>query len=134
MTDNQQPQPILEEGIGLRLEEVRNLLAMKHNTIVSADDPILMLVTINNAFLAEYERLFNKHEVALGQYMASETKKHLVAIDELTKTLSTVTVEGLQKASADYLTTLATTKRDLYWLTGLIVVSAIINSVILYLG
>lgn len=45
--------PELPGGIGLTLNEVRALLAAKNSVTVTPDDPILMMVTLLNAFLTE---------------------------------------------------------------------------------
>jgi hypothetical protein len=60
----------VSDGIGLDLESVRTLLAQKHATVVDPDDPVLMLVTLQNAFLAEYEKLLARHNKALTSMLA----------------------------------------------------------------
>lgn len=49
------PKPVLADGRGLKYSEVRALLAEKHDSGISLDDPILMLVTILNVYLGELE-------------------------------------------------------------------------------
>ncbi len=51
----------LPDDIGLDMEAVRSLLASKHGMAVPKDDPMLMLVTILNAHLAEMEKLHSRH-------------------------------------------------------------------------
>ncbi len=59
----------MAKKIGLDPEEVRQLLMEKHDTALSEDDPILMLVTLQNAFTADYNRLLKRHHEALKKTM-----------------------------------------------------------------
>ena len=58
--------PALPDGIGLTLDDVRALLAKEHETIVPKDDPMLMIVTLLNAYLGEVDKLHARHGKALG--------------------------------------------------------------------
>lgn len=51
--------------VALSVEEARKLLAERHGTVVGDDDPLLMLVTLHQGFLADYERLLARHSAAL---------------------------------------------------------------------
>ncbi len=52
--------PLLPDGIGMNLDQVAALLANKNKTIVSKDDPLLMMVTVMNAFLAQENALMDR--------------------------------------------------------------------------
>lgn len=52
--------PELPDGIGLGYEDVQKMLAMKHNTSISTDDPILMMVSVCNVFLGELQKLHKR--------------------------------------------------------------------------
>ena len=52
-SENQASEPCLPDGIGLTVDDVRVLLAQTNNTSLPVDDPLLMVVTILNAFLNE---------------------------------------------------------------------------------
>lgn len=51
--------------VALSVEEARKLLAERHGTVVDEGDPVLMLVTLHQGFLADYERLLSRHSAAL---------------------------------------------------------------------
>ncbi|MDR2893700.1 MAG: hypothetical protein LBV80_11595 [Deltaproteobacteria bacterium] len=69
-------EPVLaDDGRGISLEEARALLAMKHNLLVGKDDPILMLVTLMNAYLTEIEKQHKRHEKAMVALLTHETGK-----------------------------------------------------------
>ena len=59
----------MPDGIGLSFDQVRTLLIQAHKTTMSDDDPMLMLVTINNAFLGEYDKLLDRHNEALTAFL-----------------------------------------------------------------
>ena len=64
--------PALPDGIGLTLDDVRALLAKEHETIVPKDDPMLMIVTLLNAYLGEVDKLHARHGKALAALMAGK--------------------------------------------------------------
>lgn len=128
-------QPVLsDEGIGLSLEDVKALLAMKHKMIIDADDPVLMMVTLHNAFLAEEQKLFSKHEKALKALMNAETSRHLTAIDGLTEKVTAITAEGVSAAAEKQLTATTNLMRDIRWLGGGIILAALANAIVLFVG
>ena len=49
------PEDAIPDGIGLSLEQVQELLAKTHKKVVDYHDPILMVVTMLNAHLAEVD-------------------------------------------------------------------------------
>ena len=74
--------PALPDGIGLTLDDVRALLAKEHETIVPKDDPMLMIVTLLNAYLGEVDKLHARHGKALAALMAGKTDAY-VAVSAL---------------------------------------------------
>ena len=56
-----EPEPILPDGIGFTLEQAKALLAKEHKMILANDEPVLMGVTICNAYLAEVEKLHARY-------------------------------------------------------------------------
>lgn len=123
--------PALPEGIGLSYDEVKMLLAMKHDTSISLDDPILMLVTINNAFIAENQKLLDRHNKALTGVMAAQTGEYVKAVkqtaEDLSKTLSEASIEGMKKLFEEHLLSLASSKTNTRWCTAIIVTAALAN-------
>ena len=67
------PEDAVPDGIGLTLEQVQGLLAQTHKKVVDYHDPILMVVTMLNAHLAEVEKLHTRHKEGLSRLMADKT-------------------------------------------------------------
>lgn len=122
---------LLPDGVGLRLEQVQALLATQHNTAVPKDDPILMVVTICNAFLGEVQALHQRHEAGLTKLMADKTDAYVRGIKEATAQLasglSSASVEGFKTACKDHESRMAGFKSNLTWLAAIVAVSALVN-------
>lgn len=110
------------DGFGMSVEDVRALLAKKHDVSVPQDDPILMQVTILQVFLEAQARLQKKHETALAAFMGQQTTAYVNDMEKnlksLTETLSGLTMEGIRKAVADFVANLATHRSAMYLCTG----------------
>ncbi|NLZ17127.1 MAG: hypothetical protein GX087_05270 [Desulfobulbaceae bacterium] len=130
--------PILSDGIGLSYEEIAQELTAKSKTIVSADDPILMMVPICNAFLAQQQALQDRHKMALAQVMADKTDSFVQsvqkAVEELANTLTFSTVESLQSSFSaqqnemqQHEKVLQQHKSNMAWLAAITTVSALVN-------
>ncbi len=130
-TESREPDQLLPDGIGLSVEDVRVLLARKHETSVPKDDPILMVVTILNAFLGRQDELQKKDEKALAAFMSEQTTAYVRGVEEsvagLSKTLSGATVEGIGKAVGDMAANLAGHRSTMYLCTAVMALSALLN-------
>ena len=119
------------DGFGMSVEDVRALLAKKHDVSVPQDDPILMQVTILQVFLEAQARLQKKHETALAAFMGQQTTAYVNDMEKnlksLTETLSGLTMEGIRKAVADFVANLATHRSAMYLCTAIIALSALLN-------
>jgi hypothetical protein len=128
------PMPVLPDGLGMNLEQVQNLLAEKHKTIVSLDDPVLMMVSIMNAFLAQEGSLLERHKTATAKIMTDKTGEYVGAVkhvtDSLSASLSDVTLAAMQKTFADHRLELEKHKRNIMWLSAIVAISALINVII----
>lgn len=126
-----EPDQCLPDGIGLSVEDVRAMLAKKHDLAVPKDDPLLMMVTIQNAFLGVQTQLQKKHEKALAAFMGEQTTAYVKGVEEsmagLSRTLSGVTIEGIQQAASGFAASLAGFKTSLYLCTAIMVLSALLN-------
>ena len=126
-----EPDQCLPDGIGLSVEDVRVLLARKHDLAVPKDDPLLMMVTIQNAFLGAQTQLQKKHEKALASFMGEQTAAYVQGVEksvsELRKTLSDVTINCIRDAASDFAATLAGFKTTLYLCTAIMALSALVN-------
>lgn len=122
---------LLPDGMGLRLEQVQALLATQHNTAVPKDDPMLMFVTICNAFLSEVQALHQRHEIGLTKLMADKTDAYVRGIKEATAQLATglssASVEGFKAACKEHESRMAGFKSNLTWLAAIVAVSALVN-------
>jgi hypothetical protein len=114
----------LPDGIGMRIEDVRDQLIRLHDKKVSLDDPVLMVVTVLNAYLAENDRLYNRHNSALTAILSDRTDKYVKAVaqvnDELKQSLSASALTGFQLVCERF-------RIGAYWLVGIIGVSSLIN-------
>lgn len=128
----------LPNGIGLSLEQIRALLAKTHETVVDKSDPILMVVTILNAHLAEVEKLQTRHKEGLGRLMADKTDAYVsgvtAAVGQLTDSLSSASVQGIRKVFDDHAARLQTFKNNTTWLAAIVAVSALLNVAVFVLG
>ena len=123
--------PSVPDGIGLDLESVRTLLAQKHAAVVDPDDPVLMLVTLQNAFLAEYEKLLDRHNKALTAMLAEKTDSYvsgvLSATKGLAKDFSAASLENIRTILQGHVSALAAFRQNLTWLAAIVIISALVN-------
>lgn len=126
-----EPDQCLPDGFGLSVEDVRALLAKKHNLAVPIDDPLLMMVTIQNAFLGAQAQLQKKHEKALAAFMGEQTAAYVQGLEksvaDLTATLSRLTAQGIQEAVSGFAGSVCSFKTCLYLCTAIIGLSALLN-------
>lgn len=82
------PEERFPDGFGMSVEDVRALLAKKHDVSVPQDDPILMQVTILQVFLEAQARLQKKHETALAAFMGQQTTAYVKDMEKNLKSLT----------------------------------------------
>jgi len=132
------PEDAVPDGIGLTLEQVQGLLAQTHKKVVDYHDPILMVVTMLNAHLAEVEKLHTRHKEGLGRLMADKTDAYVsgvqAAVGQLTDSLSSASVEGVRKVFDDHAARLQSFKNSTTWLAAMVAVSALLNVAVFVLG
>lgn len=130
-SEQQEAEALLPDGAGLSLEQIRTLLAKVHETVVPKDDPILMVVTLLNAYLEEVERLQARHEKSLGKFMAEKTDAYVAGVHaatgKLTESLSSASVEGIRKVFDDHAARLAAFKSNVSWTALIVALSALAN-------
>lgn len=123
--------PALPDGIGLTLDDVRALLAKEHETIVPKDDPMLMIVTLLNAYLDEVDKLHARHGKALAALMAGKTDAYVKGVqgatDALAAQLSASSVEGIRKVFAEHAGQLQSLKSGMWYAAAIVAVSALVN-------
>ena len=122
--------PVLPEGVGLSLDEVRALIEQRNHVRVEADDPILVALTIANAHLTAVEKLHQLHRKALTELMSRETATHTEAVAKgvaaLSEKLSGVTVENIGRVVTQFQSALASFRTTLLICTGLALFSALL--------
>lgn len=123
--------PQLPDGIGLTLDEVRSLLATKNSITVSPDDPILMMVTLLNAFLTEEEKLLNRHRKALTSILTDKTDIYIKAVEQttasLSESISTSSVHEIKKIFQENGATMNRFRSNMVWLAAIVGISALVN-------
>ena len=124
-------EPAMPDGIGLSVEEIRTLLSQKHNTLVAPDDPLLMTVTILNAFLNEQQAQNDKLKAGMSKLLADKTDSYVTGVqtatDSLAEKLQSSSSEGLQKTLQGLHDTLANFKSTMILLSVIVSLSAILN-------
>lgn len=123
--------PQLPDGIGLTLDEVRSLLATKNSITVSPDDPILMMVTLLNAFLTEEEKLLDRHRKALTSILTDKTDIYIKAVEQttasLSESISTSSVHEIKKIFQENGATMNRFRSNMVWLAAIVGISALVN-------
>lgn len=129
-------EPVLNhDGIGLELEQVRNLLVRTHGEKLGKDDPILMTVTILNAFLGELAKVNARHHQALVKVMSASTDKYIAevkqGIDALTKELSSVSISTIKDVMEQEEVKRQAHAQTVKWASAIVTISALVNIVLL---
>ncbi len=126
-----EPEALLPDGIGLDLKTVIALLSEKHGMAVPKNDPILMVVTIQNAYLAEVEKLHNRHSKGLSKLLADKADGYVAAVKEATealeKEISAANVEALRKLSVENAEQMKALQNNTFWAAAIVAVSALVN-------
>jgi hypothetical protein len=129
--------PHLPDGIGICLEDLEVLLAMKRDNHLGIHDPVLMIVTVCNAFLEAVQTLQQKHNNALTSILTARTKEYVASVqnttDALTKTLSEASVEAIRQIFSEHASTLQAFKRNARWCAFIVAVSTAANIITLAL-
>lgn len=123
--------PELPDGIGLTLDEVRVLLAAKNSVTVTPDDPVLMMVTLLNAFLTEEEKLLERHRKALATILADRTDGYVKIVEQttasLSESLSNASLNEIKKIFQENGGTVNRFRSNMNWLVAIIGTSALVN-------
>jgi len=132
-SDIPQPEkaPILPDGIGLTLAQAKALISESSGIRLGNDEPALMGITICNAYLGEVQKLHARHEAGLAKLMAEKTQAYMsgvsAAVEQLSTSLSSASVEGIRKIFDDHAATLNTFRNVVIWATAIVSVSALLN-------
>ena len=131
LKSNSPPMSELPDGIGLTIDGVRSLLATKNSISVSPDDPILMMVTLLNAFLTEEEKLMDRHRKALTSILADRTDHYVQAVEQTTarlgESLSSSSLSEIKKIFVEHDGMMNRFRSSITWLAAIIGTSALVN-------
>lgn len=119
------PGQAMPEGIGLSFDQVRTLLIQAHKTTMSDDDPMLMLVTINNAFLGEYDKLLDRHNEALTAFLVDQAHEYLEVARVAAEAASGVGV--IQETCRKHSAAVNVCQGNMKWLAAITAISALLN-------
>jgi hypothetical protein len=129
--ENNQPESPLPEAGGLSLGQVQALIAREHAAGIDKNDPLLMIVTILNAYLGELQKLHERHSKGLAKLMADKTDAYVsgvhASIGQLTESLSSASVEGIRKVFDDHAARLNAFKNAVFWAAAIVSASALLN-------
>lgn len=118
-------------GVGLSLEQIRSVLDSVHEVVISKDDDILMVATMLNAYLTEVEALQTRHEKGLTRLMAEKTDVYVssvqTAVERLSDSLSSASVEGFRKIFEEHTARLNTFKSNVHLAALIVGLSALLN-------
>lgn len=81
--EQEQAAPEIPDGIGLRLDDVRMLIAREHDVQPpDKGDPMLLVVTMMNACLAEQQKLHERHCKAVTKVLGEKTDAYVRGVRE----------------------------------------------------
>ncbi len=72
----------LPDGFGLSIEEVQNIINQKCSVSVPKDDPIMLIVSILNAFLFEQQKLQEEYKEGLKEVYQEVLNTFLEQLDK----------------------------------------------------
>ena len=137
VNDESNIQSPFPDGIGLSIENVQALISKHNETFVAKDDPILLTVTILNAFLEEDRKLQDKYLIALKNVYSEQVKDFLKQVQQSTnvvkESLETVSIEGLQKIHEKSTARINNLENNMKWACFIIGFSALSNVVVFIL-
>ncbi|MGE4278219.1 MAG: hypothetical protein AB7G62_01445 [Magnetospirillum sp.] len=88
---------LLPAPAAMSLDDARAMLVRAHGVAISADDPILMLVSLHQGFVADYEAMLRRHDDAIRDFLGATGEACAAAVEEVLASLKDKTV----KASID---------------------------------
>ena len=129
------PKLDIPDGVGISYEDLAVLFAMKNDTSVSKKDPVMIMVTVCNAFLEKARQLHDQHNEALTKILTAKTQDYITSVktttDAFTSTLSQASVEGIRKIFEEHASELQASKWNFRWCALIVAVSALANVIAL---
>jgi len=81
----------------MSLDEARAMLVREHGVAIGSDDPLLMLITLHQGMLRDYERMLARHDSAIAAILGTTGSACADAVETVLASLKDKTV----KASLD---------------------------------
>ncbi|EPY00133.1 hypothetical protein [Magnetospirillum fulvum] len=81
----------------MSLDEARAMLVREHGVAIGSDDPLLMLITLHQGMLRDYERMLARHDAAIAAILGTTGAACADAVETVLASLKDKTV----KASLD---------------------------------
>ena len=129
--EDQLPEMDIPDGVGISYEDLAVLFAMKNETAVDKNDPVLVIATVCNAFLTKAHELHERHNEALTKILTARTQDYITGVknttDAFTETLSQASVEGVRKIFEEHASALHSSKWNARWCALIVAVSAVAN-------
>lgn len=92
--DNQSEMKKQEAHVPLTAEMVRQQLIHKHNQPLSENDPILMVASMFELFLTEYDAVLQTHQSAIEKFMTSNSQFYADKVQQSTDELLNRALQG----------------------------------------
>lgn len=85
----------------MSLDDARALLVREHNTAIGRDDPLLMMVTLHQGFVGDYEAMLKRHDAGIKAILGATGEACGVAVEKVLEGLKDKTVKAsLEQAFA----------------------------------
>lgn len=111
------------------------MMLVKHKTAVTLNDPVMMLVTLMNAQLAELGKPRTRHNGALTRVLSERTADHIAqarkACDSLGEALRQSSVEAIRQIFCEHSSALPHFRINLWWAVAVIMAGVLGNLLLL---
>ncbi len=78
----------------MSLDDARALLVREHGVAIGSDDPLLMLITLHQGMLRDYERMLARHDAGIGRLLGATGEACAGAVETVLASLKDKTVQA----------------------------------------
>jgi len=125
------PAGIGPDGIGISLEDMDVLLSQVNQTFMDKHDPVMIMISVCNAYLGQVQKLHKIHNEALGKIITSRTQEYVAEVKATTESfaqaVSTASVEGIRKIFTEHAAALHSYAWNARWCALITVAGALAN-------
>lgn len=122
----------IPDGIGLSMDALQAILIKEHKSSVPDDDPLLMVGTLLNSFLGEYDKMLKQHNAALTAYYEDQTKMIIAAAQQTAEAASGIGI--IQEVCQKHLEAVNIYQNNMKWLAAIVAIAALLNVAAFVLG